>query len=44
MPNSFLQFILALVLVCLLNACGEPDPPASVILDIPVVKVTYQDV
>jgi membrane fusion protein (multidrug efflux system) len=44
MPNSFLQCILALVLVCLLHACGEPDPPAPVILDIPVVKVTYQDV
>lgn len=44
MPNHFSQLILTLALVCMLHACGEPEQPKPVILEIPVVKVTYQDV
>ncbi|MEM7304458.1 MAG: efflux RND transporter periplasmic adaptor subunit [Pseudomonadota bacterium] len=44
MPTIKLRLILAFALTWLVYSCGEPDKPVPPILEIPVVKVIYQDV
>jgi membrane fusion protein (multidrug efflux system) len=41
---SHLGWLIAIVLLHGITACSEPDKPKPIVLDIPVVKVVYQDV